>query len=121
MLQEPIPNFDFLLAKLKHIDWRIRLLAFLEGEKVISQEEIVSPHCCELGCWLDNEGLAKYKHWQEIQELERLHNHLHTIGEQLIRHQKEGLLCVEKEYEKLQEISTKIIEILENLEQKTKK
>lgn len=117
MFQEKIPNHDFLLAKLKHIDWRIRFFAFLDGENTLSQDEITSPHCCELGSWLDKEGFVKYKHWQEIEILDQLHTQLHLISRDVMLKKSVGY-DIEKEYDTLKDTSSKMILILETLERK---
>lgn len=115
------PNFDFLLAKLKHVDWRIKLLAFLEGEPTLTPDEIVSPHCCELGRWLDKEGLLKYRNCPKIQELNTIHTQLHHVSQYILSHYQNGLTSVEAEYETLQQLSQKLIEILEILEKEKPK
>lgn len=112
-----IPNHDFLLAKLKHIDWRIRFFAFLDGKNTLSQEEITSPHCCELGSWLDKEGLQKYQDWSEISRLSYLHTQLHSISCEIILQKNRGE-NIETTYDTLKQISCQIIELLETLEKK---
>lgn len=116
MFEKEIPNNDFLLAKLKHIDWRIRLLAFLEGFQCISEEEISSSHCCELGIWLDKEGIKKYQSLSEIHQLAELHSQLHNFSKKILLQKSESLFC--EEYEQIRELSQKIIKLLENLDAK---
>lgn len=119
MFQEKIPNYDFLLAKLKHIDWRIKFFAFLDEKNVLEEKEITSPHCCELGSWLDKEGLIKYKNCEEIKILEQLHNTLHRVSTKII-YKKNINNNIEQEYETLKEVSAQILQILENFENKMK-
>jgi hypothetical protein len=119
MFEKTLPNYDFLFAKLKHIDWRIRFCAFLEGKECITQDEIASPHCCELGQWIDAEGLKKYPNLQEIRELEQLHSQLHDISQKLLlQNSQNSKVFLSYDYEKLQNISNQIITLLEDLEQK---
>jgi len=116
-----VPNFDFVLAKLKHVDWRIRLLAFLEGEQSLSEEEAFSPYCCELGNWIYAEGLKKYAHFQEIQALERLHQELHQVAQQAVSLKNEDKLPqAQEKYELMKSISQQLLEVMDKLDAQIK-
>ena len=109
-------RIDFMNQLTDHIVWNIRLSCFLDGGECITQEQAVSAEKCILGKWLYEEGLRKYSHIPQVQELESVHSQIHEQVKRIIvaknsGHQAEaeaGLII-------LQKISEKIIELLSNL------
>ncbi|GAB4490857.1 MAG: hypothetical protein OHK0045_15920 [Raineya sp.] len=108
--------FDFLKAKSVHLNWRVRILGFLNGEHTLTKEQVVSHEHCDLGKWIYSEGLKKYGHLSEMIELERTHKLLHTAMEQVV-HLKENNQIKEARnaYENMREISENVIEMLDFL------
>ncbi|MDX1902767.1 MAG: CZB domain-containing protein [Thermonemataceae bacterium] len=116
-----VPNFDFVLAKLKHVDWRIRLLAFLEGEETLSEEEAFSPYCCELGNWIYAEGLKKYTSLQEMQDLEKLHQELHKLAHEVVSLKNNNKQPeAQEKYELMKSTSELLLEVMDSLDIKIK-
>ncbi len=72
-----ITSFDFTQARFKHLNWKFRLRAFLDGKETITKEQAVSHHDCDLGKWLYSTGIEKYKQYSEMHELEKIHELLH--------------------------------------------
>lgn len=110
-------NLDFVLAKSKHLAWRVKLMSFLKGEEVLTIDQVVSHEHCDLGKWIYGEALERYKNEPKIFELEQVHKKLH----QHIRNVVE-LKNAEKEdeanaeYDKMTEVSKTIINLLDELE-----
>ncbi len=70
--------FDFLKAKSAHLNWRVRILSFLNGESTLTKEQVISHEHCDLGKWIYSEGLQKYGNLSEMTELEKTHKLLHS-------------------------------------------
>src|SRR5437764_14919949 len=83
---------EFALAKIKHQTWRLRLRSFLLGSDGVREMELISPREGALGKWIYGDGLAKYRHDSDVQELEREHARLHEFAEKMVRLKKAGSL-----------------------------
>ena len=110
-------NLDFFLAKQKHIMWTIKLKAFLMDLQEFSVEQAVSHKSCDLGKWIYEYGYEAYKNYPEMVELELIHIDLHKSVKGIIEYKNSGKshLAVE-EFNKLQQISDKIVTLLNVLE-----
>jgi methyl-accepting chemotaxis protein len=110
-------NLDFVLAKSKHLAWRIKLMSFLRNEEMLTSEQVVSHEHCDLGKWIYGEALEKYKDNPKIFELEQIHKSLHTHIRKVVELKNEGK---EKEanesYEDMVADSKVIMQLLEELE-----
>ena len=115
-------NFDFSSARFKHLNWKFRLRSFLDGKESITKEQAVSHKDCDLGKWLYSEGLEKYKQFDEMHQLEKVHENLHAVIKKVVdlkgKHDAAG---AEAEYKKVEGLSATIIGYLDSLEQKTSK
>ncbi len=77
---------DISRARLTHLKWLLQLEdALRHGEN----PSLVSHKSCELGQWLYDEGLEKYKKYPEISFLEKRHQRFHETTELLYRMFKE--------------------------------
>ena len=70
-------SFDFSAARSAHLSWVGRLEALLEGEKPISDADLVSHHQCTFGRWYYNQGIANYGHIPAMKQIESPHERLH--------------------------------------------
>ena len=111
---------DFVSAKLKHATWRSKMRSFLDGEQIfLSEAEAVSHQDCELGKWLYSEGIAKYGRIPELQELERVHEKLHSCVRDIIRMKNsDNTSGAEKAYKELDMASERIFNLLDQLDNK---
>jgi len=85
------PSFDFELARAVHRTWVIRMEGFLQGEETLSENEAISHHQCELGKWYDTQGLALYGHIEEMHELGKDHEQLHSLIKKVISKFNNGI------------------------------
>ncbi|MBF0249550.1 MAG: CZB domain-containing protein [Alphaproteobacteria bacterium] len=74
--------FDISRARLVHLKWLMQLEEALRHGK---SPALASHTSCELGQWLYDEGLAKYKKYPEISFLEKRHQRFHETTELLVR------------------------------------
>ncbi len=44
-------TIDFVSARIKHLNWKVRLRLFLDGIETMTQEQAVSHKDCDLGKW----------------------------------------------------------------------
>lgn len=112
-------TLDFAQAKTKHLIWLTKLQSYLDGLDGLTEEQIISPHSCELGKWLDTEGKMKYSGLVEIQELVKAHDELHTTGAMIVKfHTSKDENMVQKYFLDLISISQKVLSSLDTLERK---
>lgn len=111
-------NIDFLTAKANHINWRIRLLNYLEGkEESLSHEEVLSHTDCRLGKWIYAQGIGKYGQLKDMQQLEEIHKQLHEAIAKVVVLKGQGKYAeAEAEYEKMKQLSEKLIQTLKALD-----
>ena len=114
-------QLDFLLAKNKHVRWRLRLLSYLDGQESLSYQEVVSHRDCELGQWIYSVGIKRYAHLLSFQELEKEHEIFHQVVKAVVelkeRNEIEG---ARKEYEKMKDLSERILALLDQCEAEIK-
>ncbi|MFN3316862.1 MAG: CZB domain-containing protein [Raineya sp.] len=110
-------NLDFILAKSKHLAWRIRLSSFLRNEETLTLDQVVSHQHCDLGKWIYGEALEKYKDNPKIFELEQVHKELHIYIRNVVELKNGGKEDeANAEYEKMVETSKIIMQLLDELE-----
>jgi hypothetical protein len=73
---------DISKARLIHIKWLMQLEGALRKGEIPKLE---SHNACELGKWLYQEGLEKYKSYPEISFLEKRHQRFHETTELLVK------------------------------------
>jgi len=110
-------NLDFVLAKSKHLAWRIRLQSFLRGEETLTLDQVVSHEHCDLGKWIYGTALKKYEDNPKIFELEQVHKTLHQHIRQTVelKNAKKNSEA-DAEYLKMVEVSKQIMQLLDELE-----
>lgn len=114
----PQEGLDLSVAKTAHIAWKGRLRSFLDGHAGLTLKEASSHHDCALGKWYYGEGLAKYGHMKEMQELAHPHERLHKIIIDII-HARESNQMAQAEalYEKVEPLSKEVVMLLNKIEQ----
>ena len=114
-----MPKPDFAFARIMHIAWKASLREFLDGKGGLTLEQAVSHKECDLGKWLYSEGLDQYGKIPEMRELEKVHIELHAIVKKTLQLKNSGdASSAEKEYEKMDKISSKIFSLLVTIEKK---
>jgi methyl-accepting chemotaxis protein len=112
-----MPKPDFAFARIMHIAWKASLREFLDGKKSPTLEQDVCHKECDLGKWLYSEGLDQYGKIPEVKELEKAHVELYSIVKKTLQFKKSGnTFSAEKEYEKMDKISSKIFSLLVKIE-----
>ena len=110
---------DFAVARVMHIGWKATLREFLDGKESLTLEQAVSHKECDLGKWLYSDGLTTYGAMPEMQEFEKVHIELHATIEKVLQFKNSGdATSAEKEYEKMDKISSKIFSLLVTIEKK---
>lgn len=113
-------SFDFTQARFKHLNWKFRLRAFLDGKETITMDQAVSHHDCDLGKWLYSTGIEKYKQYNEMHELEKVHESLHALIKKIVDLKQKGEIAqAEVEYKKVDDLSKTIIGYLDAIESKS--
>lgn len=109
--------FDFSAARSKHLQWKVCLRRFLDGQETLTEAQATSAHDCDLGKWLYSKGLEKYGQFAEMQELERIHADMHGSIKDLIRHKREGRVeQAEALFVEIGGVSGRIVSLLDRLE-----
>jgi methyl-accepting chemotaxis protein len=112
-------NLDFNRARLQHRSWRMRLRQYLDGVGQVNLPEVLSPHQCELGRWLDSVGFQKYGRFTEMKKLESVHAEMHEASRRVVQFngagQHDQAHC---EYDKVAQLSDRITDLLRQVEQK---
>ena len=110
-------NIDFSTARFKHLNWRFRIKAFLDGKETLTQEQAISHEQCDLGKWFYTFGKLKYGHLSVIQEFEILHIELHRQIYAIVKAKADGKQDEAKKiYEQMLKTSDKLIACLDEAE-----
>lgn len=114
-------SLDFASARLHHMNWRLRLRSYIAGQSRISEEELVSPHECALGKWLDETGMPAYGSVADMHELCRVHQELHRHSADIVKAVRAGLLDQAKAgYALLEPLTDRILHLLTEMEAQVK-
>ena len=112
-------NIDLTSAAMKHSTWKLMLRAFLDGKGKLTAEQATSHKECDLGKWLEAEGLKKYGSIPEMRTLDREHQTLHRMVKTVVDFKAAGKLKeAEIAFEKVGPLSENIIKLLHLIEAK---
>jgi len=112
-------SLDFESARYKHLLWKARLRAFLDGREALSEAQAVDHTQCDLGRWLYGTGLKEYEHVPAIHELERAHAELHSVIQQIVKLKHGGeKQAAEQAMAQVEPLSQRIIDLITEVEQK---
>jgi len=113
-----LKNLDFDVARAKHLSWKSRLRDFLDMKATLTPAEAVSHRECALGRWLYGERLKEYGDLRLMQELEKLHEEMHTTVQHILLFKTSGETTrAEEMYTKIPPLSDRIVALLTELEQ----
>ncbi|MCC6229565.1 MAG: CZB domain-containing protein [Phycisphaerales bacterium] len=115
-------GFDFSGAKKKHLTWKMKIRAFLDGKRTMLQGEALSHNECELGQWLFSVGLRMLGKNPLMVELDQKHQKLHALVKQILDLKFAGKVEESEEaYAVLLQTSDRIVSLLDELEVSTKR
>ena len=110
---------DFSMARMKHLTWKLRLREFMDGKKVLNDNELVSHKDCDLGKWLYSDGLAKYGNIAGMKQLESEHASMHAQVKRIVHLMRAGDKAhAEEEFQKIGPQSEHIVQLLTDVEKK---
>lgn len=108
--------FNFASAKQKHLMWKTKIRAYLDGKRTMSQGEALSHNECELGQWLFSVGLRQFGKNPLMIELDQKHQKLHALVKQILDLKRSGKLEeAETQYSALLHTSDRIVALLDEL------
>ena len=105
-------------ARAAHLAWKGKIRGFLDGFVEMDVNQAVSHHDCVLGKWLDSEGREKYQHFNEMGELDHVHEKMHGTIRQIVELKKSGKQGeAEQLYLNIDSYSKQVVGHLDQLEQ----
>ncbi|WP_192821662.1 CZB domain-containing protein [Rufibacter sp. LB8] len=114
-----IGKFDFEQARIKHVLFKSKIRALLYGAN-IDKDPILSSTQCSLGKWIYDVAMPSIGHWPEMDELERVHDQMHTIARDLWHQYQQGQEeAARAGLALIDETAVKLLHLLDQLEQKT--
>jgi methyl-accepting chemotaxis protein len=112
-----VEGVDLGAAKSAHLSWKVRLRGYLDGKSSLTLQEAVSHRDCAFGKWYYSEGLQRYAHIPEMQEIETPHEELHALVKQAIELKEAGdVEAAEALYDRVSSISARIVDRLNTIE-----
>lgn len=110
-------SIDFSQARFKHLNWKFRIRAFLDGKETLTRAQALSHKDCDLGKWFYSEGLKKYGHLKEMQEFEKEHTKLHQVIKEITMLKgARDINAAEVKYAELLKVSDRVIAYLDEAE-----
>jgi methyl-accepting chemotaxis protein len=110
-------KLDLSAAKSAHLNWKIRLRSFLDGQGALTEAEAVSHEQCAFGKWYYSEGLRHYGHIQELKDVEAPHAELHRTIKDIVKAKNAGdVATAERLYANVDQISRRIVGLLDAAE-----
>lgn len=107
-------------AIVDHQAWMTSLRLFVRGNSNLSDMQVSSADACNLGKWLNGDGLKEFGEYPEFTELNEKHRKLHGLGAEVVKNKKAGdAAAAEKFIEDLQPLSKEIVLLIEKLKTKT--
>jgi len=108
------------VAKAAHLAWKMRLRAFLDGQADIPHEQAVSAHDCDFGRWFYSTGRERFGNSAAMRAIEQPHERLHQlIGEIITGRRSNNEAELERKYQEVVQLSTKIVEAIDQLIQQS--
>ena len=112
-------SLDFAGARSKHLLWKVRLQAFLDGREALTEAQAVDHTQCDLGRWIYRDGLKAYGQFSCMQDLEHAHTELHATIRQIVRLKNAGeVQAAAQEMQRVEPLSQCIVGLLSEVEQK---
>ncbi len=107
----------FMKARSAHLAWKGKIRGFLDGVIEMDLSQAVSHHDCALGQWMDKEGRDKYGHLPEMKELDKIHEQMHSLIQEIVRIKHDGDVDkAEQRFEEIEPLSNKVVDLLNKVE-----
>ena len=111
---------DFFIAKQKHRMWMINMKAYLLNVEDFKAENVAKHTDCDLGKWIYGYAIDAFNGNSHFDELEKIHQELHRTIVNIIQLKEAGSLEeANQAFTSLEEISGRILQLLDVLEQET--
>ncbi|WP_432698506.1 methyl-accepting chemotaxis protein [Marinobacterium sp. YM272] len=112
-----VQGVDLGAAKAAHLNWKVRLRRYLDGQATLKRDEAVSHHDCAFGKWFYSTGMEKYGRIEEMKAIEKPHEELHALVRKAIELVEQGnKAAAEGVYDQVSQISSEIIDRLNTIE-----
>jgi methyl-accepting chemotaxis protein len=106
-------------AKVAHLTWTSKVRSFLDGKSSLDSKVAFSHTQCSLGKWLESVGREAFSHLPEVSQLDKPHRELHeTIKHIADLKQRGDMEAAEREYEKIEPLSHRIVDLLSAMKDK---
>ena len=110
---------DFTVARKKHLEWKSRLRAYLNGHSTLTLDQATSHKDCALGQWYYGEGVRDFGAIKDFRIIEAPHARMHATVRRIIELKEAGHIAeAEEEFLKIGPLSHLIVEALSRLEMK---
>lgn len=108
---------DLSSYKAGHLAWKARLRNFLDNKYDVPENQLMDHTECELGKWVQAEGMQRCAHYQGMEEMNRIHAELHEKIRNVVTHKHAGSAeDAEAEYMEVQEYADELGGLLDSLE-----
>ena len=94
-------NLDVTMAKLAHLDWKLKLTDFMYGVVDLHESDLKNHHECDFGKWMDTKGLKEFEHLSIMSTIDHEHQGVHEEIRRLVlmpkdrRDSEEGKKAIE--------------------------
>ncbi len=105
----------FSKALLYHIQWKVELKRFLNGQGSFNIAEL-SPEECKFGRWLCSDEAAEYASEKELREICKVHDRLHETAKRVYGQKMLGNdIAARQELKKMEAIGMKLLSLMTTL------
>ncbi|HKK47750.1 MAG TPA: methyl-accepting chemotaxis protein [Alkalispirochaeta sp.] len=112
-----VGGINFATIRFKHLQWKSRLRAYINGEGSIDAEEAVSDRECALGQWYFGSGLERFGHLEAMQRIEEPHRRMHQLVQEIMALADRGETArAQEKLEELGPLSQDIVNLLHEVE-----
>lgn len=91
-IKEASGQLDVVAAIQAHVQWKLRLLAYINGvgEEHLDPEEVSSDCLCMLGQWIYGHGAESYGDHDKFHSLKEVHADFHRYAGEVVRAVNQG-------------------------------
>ncbi|HHO59673.1 MAG TPA: chemotaxis protein, partial [Thiotrichales bacterium] len=104
---------EFSAMRRTHLAWKSRLRDFLDGKGTLTLNEVASHKDCQLGKWLYGGALKEYGHLGGMNEMEKVHEHMHAAIKSVVEEKDAGNLSqAERQFNDVTAMSEQVVDYL---------
>jgi hypothetical protein len=105
----------FSKALLYHLEWKVQLRKFLDGQGNFDLSA-VSSEGCKFGKWLCSDEITKYASDRDVQDIAKVHTKLHEAAGRVYDLKMSGEdTAARREFKRVEAISMKLVSLLTTL------